>query len=181
VTTPETKILIAKIGAPHGVRGEVRVQSYTDDPLAIKTYRQLYDHRGRKFTVQTARPAKNMLVVRFKEITSREDAEALTNTELFIDRTALPDIEDEDEFYLSDLIGVQVVDTAGVTVGLIKSAQNFGAGDMLEIQSANQDGSFADGTHYLPFTKSVFPHIDLASGKVTVIPPEETIVEGEIR
>ena len=85
---PELKnpILMAQIGAPHGVKGEVRVKSFTGDPLALGDYGSLYDGDGRKFKVMRLRPSKNVLVVKFKGTNTREEAEALNRVELFIDR-----------------------------------------------------------------------------------------------
>src|SRR5690606_18320146 len=105
MTNDPKTLQMAVIGAPHGIRGEVRVKTFTGDPLALGDYGPLRAADGRKFTVASIRPAKNVVVVRFKEITSRDAAEAVTGIELFIDRAALPDDLEDDEFYHADLIG----------------------------------------------------------------------------
>ena len=179
MTKLENPVLMAKIGAPHGVKGELRVKSFTDDPLALSDYGPLFDSSGNKFTISNARPAKNVIVVRFKEVTTREAAEALTNCELFIERDALPEVEDEDEFYLSDLIGMKAQDSDGNIIGIVRDIPNFGAEDLLEITPVNAEGRSSGQTYFLPFTKKVVPQIDIKLGVVTILPPEEVIVENE--
>jgi len=102
----ENDILLAVIGGAHGIKGEVRVKSFTDDPLAFGNYGKLHDKQGNKFAVIKARVSKNVVVTRFKSIDTREKAESLNGRELFIARDKLPQVEDEDEFYLSDLEGL---------------------------------------------------------------------------
>lgn len=181
MTKLENPVLMAKIGAPHGVRGELRVKSFTDNPLALGDYGPLFDSNGNKFTITSSRPAKNVIVVRFKEVTTREAAEALTNCELFIERDALPEVEDEDEdeFYLSDLIGMKAQDSDGNIIGIVRDVPNFGADDLLEITPVNSEGHSSGQTYFLPFTKKVVPEINIKLGVVTILPPEEVIVENE--
>jgi len=105
----ENPVLMGKIGAAHGIRGEVRVKSFTDDPMALGDYGSLYSSDGRKFKITNLRFSKTVVVTKFKGINSRNDAEALNGTELFIDRSNLPDDTEEDEFYVTDLIGAAVV------------------------------------------------------------------------
>lgn len=173
---PSNPILIATLGAPHGIKGEVRVKSFTDNPMALGDYGPLFDTSGTAYSVRNARPSKSILVVQFEGVNTREAAEALRNRELFVDRSALPDIEEEDEYYLSDLIGMTVINTEGETIGRIKDVPNFGADDMLEIQPAKGDG-FGGHTYFLPFTKRTVPDIDFDKGFVTVDPPEEIVVQ----
>src|SRR5690606_953553 len=125
----EKTVQMAVIGAPHGVKGEVRVKTFTGDPLALGDYGPLRSADGRTFTVAAIRPAKTVVVVRFREIAGREAAEAVTGTELFIDRSALPDDLDDDEFYHADLIGLAVRDETGASIGKVAAVQNFGGGD----------------------------------------------------
>ena len=111
MSRPENPIQLAVIGAAHGIRGEVRVKTFTDDPLAIADYGLLYDGQGKAYEVLEARSAKTVVVVRFKGVNDRNAAEALNGTELFIDRSQLPDDElDEDEFFQTDLIGLEALD-----------------------------------------------------------------------
>ena len=171
---PGAQILVGRFGAPHGVRGEVRLQSYTGDPKAIATYGPLTG-QGRVFTLKTVRLVKdNLLVARVVGIDTREAAEALTHIELFVARDALPP-PDEDEFYLADLIGLDAVDTAGAIVGTIVAVPNHGAGDILEIAPATGGESLL-----LPFTKAVVPTIDIPARRVTIVPPEDIVDPDEI-
>ncbi|MBL4725996.1 MAG: ribosome maturation factor RimM [Rhizobiaceae bacterium] len=179
MTNLENPVLMATIGAPHGVKGEVRVKSFTDDPLALGDYGALFDKDGNKFTISNSRPAKNVIVVRFKEVATREAAEALNGCELFIERDALPKVDDDDEFYLSDLIGMKAQDSDGNIIGMVRDVPNFGAEDLLEITPVNAEGRSSGQTYYLPFTKKVVPKIDIKLGVVTILPPEEVIVEKE--
>ena len=155
-------VQMATIGAPHGVKGEVRVKTFTGDPMALGDYGPLSDAEGRTYTVAALRPAKTVLVVRFKEIASREAAEAATGTALYVDRSALPDDLDEDEFYHADLIGLAVRDETGGEIGRIAAVQNFGGGDIVEIALAGRK------TVMVPFTVAAIPEISLADGFVRI-------------
>src|ERR671921_181841 len=98
------KVIVAKIGAAHGVRGEVRLWSYTQDPMAVTTYGPLETIDGKRtFEIESVRAAKDHLVARLKGVADRDAAEKLTNTELYVPRARLPPAE-QDEFYHSDLI-----------------------------------------------------------------------------
>ena len=161
-------ILLAKIGAAHGVKGEVRVKSFTDDPVAFGDYGKLHDASGRKYEVLKARLSKTIVVTRFKSIDTREKAEALNGIELFIDRAMLPEIGEEDEFYMSDLIGLDVLDEAGAKIGTLTAVHDFGAGVIVEVRP------LGGGEILYPFTKAIVPKIDIAAGVLTIIPPLET-------
>lgn len=161
--TNDPKILqMAVIGAPHGIRGEVRVKTFTGDPLALGDYGPLHAADGRKFTVSSIRPAKNVVVVRFKEITSRDAAEAITGVELFIDRAALPDDLEEDEFYHADLIGLAVRDETDAMIGKVTGVQNFGGGDIVEVALAGRRAAM------VPFTLAAIPEIAIEKGFIRV-------------
>lgn len=167
------KVHMATIGAPHGVRGEVRVRTFTGDPLALGDYGPLADEKGRKFAVLDIRPAKNVVVVRFKGIDSREKAEALNGAELFVDRAVLPDEElDEDEFFCEDLIGLKVVDVEGAPRGTVIAVHDFGGGDILEIGGAGRKSVM------IPFSQAAVPAIDFSAGQITVEPVAAGLVEG---
>ena len=164
---------MGRFGAPHGVRGELRLQSFTGDPLAIADYGPLTDKSGKKtFTLLNLRPqGKDMLVVRLKDVDDRDGAQALNGVELYLPRDKLP-APDPEEFYLADLEGLRAETTTGEVIGRVVALRNFGAGDILEIAPA------AGGdTLMYPFTKAVAPIIDLAGGRIVVEPPTET--EGE--
>ena len=167
-------VLMGRFGAPHGVRGELRLQSFTGDPLAIADYGPLTDKSGKKsFHLLNLRPqGKDMLVVRLKDVSDRESAQALNGVELYLARDKLP-APDPDEFYLADLVGLRAETVTGEMIGRVVALRNFGAGDILEIAPA------AGGeTLMFPFTKAVIPIIDLAGGRIVVEPPPETEVEG---
>jgi 16S rRNA processing protein RimM len=167
------RICVAQIGAPHGVRGEVRLWTFTADPIAVTRYGPLEtEDSARVFEIDKVRPAKGHLVARLRGIDSREAAEKLTNTKLFVPRDRLPAPED-DEFYHTDLIGLAAVDADGNQIGSIIAVHNFGAGDILEIQPP------AGGTMMLPFTETVVPQVDIKGGRVTILLPEEIGVPKE--
>ena len=163
-------VLLAQIGAPHGIAGEVRIKSFTSDPLSLKEYGSLITDEGTRLKITRAREAKNVIIVKFKGINSRTDAEGLNGTRLYVDRSNLPDDLEEDEFYVTDLIGMAVVDQDGQTLGTIHAVPDFGAGDLLEISPAANKGS---QNWFLEFTRANVPLVDLANGIVTVHPPEQ--------
>ncbi|WP_036255670.1 ribosome maturation factor RimM [Methylocapsa acidiphila] len=168
------RILVGRFGAPHGVRGELRLKSFTSDPAAIATYAPLLDASGvRRFVIKAMRLVKDdLFVARVAGVEDRDSASALTNVEIFVPREALPAAEDE-EFYLADLVGLAAVDAEGGAIGRVVDVLNFGAGDLLEIAPA------AGGeTVLLPFTKEVVPEIDVSAGRLTIVPPVEIDGEG---
>ena len=166
-------IALGRFGAPQGVRGEIRVKSYTGDPQAIGAYGPLTDEGGtRRFVVKPVRALRDDMIVALVEgVVTREAAEALNGVELYARRSQLPPPE-TDEFYHSDLVGLEAVTPAGEPLGWVSAILNHGAGDILEIASA--DGG---QTRLLPFTKAVAPEIDFAARRIIVIPPAE--IEGE--
>ncbi|MEE9375175.1 MAG: ribosome maturation factor RimM [Rhizobiaceae bacterium] len=166
-------ILMAQIGAPHGIKGEVRVKSFTGDPLALGDYGSLYDKDGRKFKIMRLRPANTVIVVKFKGINFRDEAQALNGTELFIDRSMLPNDEDEGEFYVADLIGCDVLVESGEQIGTIVAAPDFGAGCLLEIAPLLEAGGFGSDIWYLKFTPANVPKVDLEKHAITITLPRE--------
>lgn len=164
---PPSQICVARIGAAHGVRGEVKLWTFTEDPLAVKRYGPLVTKDGaRQFEVTHAREAKGHLVAALKGVATREDAERLNGVELYIGREKLPATE-EDEYYHADLIGLAAVTLAGEPLGRVIAIHNFGAGDIIEI--APPQGA----TMLLPFTNAVVPSVDLAGGRVVIELPDE--------
>jgi 16S rRNA processing protein RimM len=164
-------ICVARIGAAHGVRGAVKLWTFTEDPLAVKHYGLLMTKDGaRQFEVTHVREAKDHLVATLKGIATREDAERLNGLELYIAREKLPET-DEDEYYHADLIGLAAVNAADEPLGRVIAIHNFGAGDIIEI--APPQGA----TMLLPFTNAVVPTVDLANGRVVIELPQE--IEGE--
>jgi len=158
----QSPILMAVIGAPHGIRGEVRVKSFADDPIALSAYGPLSSADGRAFEVEAVRPQGAIVVVRLKGVADRAAAEALTGTDLFIDRSALPEAVEEGEFYHADLIGLAVRDEEGAAIGEVTAVQNYGGGDILEIGLAGQRGVL------VPFTRAAVPEIDVAAGFIRI-------------
>jgi 16S rRNA processing protein RimM len=168
VTAP---ICVARIGAAHGVRGEVKLWTFTQDPLAVKAYGPLRTKDGaRRFEVTYARQAKDHLVATLKGVTSRDEAERLNGLELYVAREKLPDT-DKGEYYHADLIGLTAVTAAGAPLGRVVAIHNFGAGDIIEIAPPH------GATMLLPFTNAVVPTVDLSGGRVVIELPGE--IEGD--
>ena len=165
--TKAAQICVARIGAAHGVRGEVKLWPFTEDPMAVIDYGPLSTKDGaRQFEVVRARVAKDHLVAVLKGIATREDAERVNGLELYIARDRLPPTE-AGEYYHADLIGLRAVDAAGAAIGKVLAVHNFGAGDIIEI--APPSGP----TLLLPFTDAVVPTVDLANGHVVLMMPSE--------
>lgn len=159
-------ILVGRVSGAFGVRGEVRIGAYTEDPMALLRYRSLLrEDGGPALTLTSARPAKGGVVARCPEIASKEAADAMRGLRLYISRGSLPPPE-EDEFYLADLIGMAAETPEGETLGRVKAVQNFGAGDILEIDPGN-----GRPTLYLPFTRGVVPEVRMTEAKLIVVPP----------
>jgi 16S rRNA processing protein RimM len=164
-------ICVARIGAAHGVRGAVKLWTFTEDPLAVKHYGPLMTKDGaRQFELAQVREAKDHLVVTLKGIATREDAERLNGIELYVPREKLP-ATDDDEYYHADLIGLAAVNAADEQLGRVIAIHNFGAGDIIEIAPAK------GATMMLPFTNAVVPTVDLAGGRVVIELPQE--IEGD--
>ncbi|VIO65425.1 Ribosome maturation factor RimM [Bradyrhizobium ivorense] len=164
-------VCVARIGAAHGVRGAVRLWTFTEDPLAVKDYGPLMTKDGkRQFEVTHVREAKDHLVATLKGVATRDDAERLNGLELYIPRERLPETDDG-EYYHADLIGLAAVTTAEQPLGKVIAIHNFGAGDIIEI--APPQGA----TMLLPFTNAVVPTVDVAGGRVVIDLPQE--IEGD--
>ena len=164
------KVRVARIGAAHGVRGEVKLWSFTEDPMAVANYGALETEDGtRRFEIEALRPAKDFLVARLKGIGDRDAAASLCNLDLFVARERLPPIDEADTFYHADLIGLAAVTTDGAALGTVAALHNFGAGDLIEI-ATTQGGE----PLLLPFTDAIVPEIDVAARKVVVVLPSVT-------
>jgi 16S rRNA processing protein RimM len=174
--SPKNHVVVGRIGAAHGIKGEVRLKSFTEAPMDIAGYSPLLAPDGRSFEIERARPAAgasaDMLVVHFKGIDDRDAAEALNGVELSVPRERLPEAA-EDEFYHSDLIGLVAETVAGEALGTVIAVENYGAGDLLEIAPPRGQ------TILVPFTRVVVPEVDLAAGRVVVNPPRGLIEESE--
>jgi len=165
--TPKNPIQMAVIGAAHGIKGELRVKTFTGDPLALGDYGPLYSQDGRAFEIDDIRPAGDVVVVRFRDIRDRTVAESLTGTALFVDRSVLP-AEEEDEFYHADLVGLAVRDETGAEAGKVTAVQNFGGGDILEITFRGRKAVL------IPFSQAAVPEVAVAQGFVRI----DTIAAG---
>jgi len=162
-------ILVAQVAGGFGVKGEVRVTAWTADPMALLAYGPLLRADGSVgLTLTSGRPEKTAIVGRAKEISTKEQADALRGLKLFVPRDRLPPPEDEDEFYLTDLIGLTARDADDRVIGTVKSVPNFGAGDMLEIAPAE-----GGPTWYLPFTRDAVPEVRLTEGWLRAVRPTE--------
>jgi len=167
---PNSQILLGVIGRAHGVRGLVRVTSHTANPADLTSYGPLTDAKGRRFLLRWRGEAiaevSELRDGGAVKVTDRTVAEGLTNTRLFIDRAQLPPVEDDDEFYLSDLIGLPAFSPDGAKLGHVAIVHDYGAGTSLEIER------LAGPSLIVPFTKACVPEVDIASGRVTVVSPE---------
>lgn len=167
--TDQNLILVAQVAGGFGVKGEVRVTAWTADPMALLAYGPLLRADGSVgLTLTSGRPEKTAIVGRAKEIATKEQADALRGLKLFVPRDRLPPPDDEDEFYLTDLIGLTARDADDAVIGTVKSVPNFGAGDMLEIAPAE-----GGPTWYLPFTRGAVPEVRLTDGWLRAIRPAE--------
>ena len=164
---PDRLVLVGRVAGAFGVRGEVRIRTFTDDPQALLAYRALKRADGSPgLTLLSGRAAKDGLIARAEEIASKEDADALRGLELHAPRAALPEPE-PDEFYLTDLIGLEAVGPDGALLGRVKGAPNFGAGDLLEIEPER-------GQSWLvAFTAETAPEVDVAGGRIVIVRPDE--------
>ena len=162
---PDDMVLMAVIGAPHGVRGEVRAKPYTGDPMALGDYGALCDETGGTYEVLSVRPAKNVVVLRLEGIKDREAAEALKGVSLYVPRARLPDdLLEDDEFFHADLEGLAVRDAEGKEYGTVGGVYNFGAGDILEVLRPGKRPVM------IPFSEAAVPYIDREGGVLTVEP-----------
>jgi 16S rRNA processing protein RimM len=161
------RIRVARIGAAHGVRGEVRLWPFTQDPMAVGDYGPLETEDGtRRFEIETLRAAKDHLVARLKGVGDRDAAEKLRNVDLFVSRDKLPPIDEEDTWYHADLVGMAAVTPEGVPLGNVTAIHNFGAGDLIEIATT------AGGEPLLlPFTETIATNIDMALRQITIVLP----------
>jgi len=167
-------IAVGRVAGAFGVRGEVRITAFTQEPLALARFRELKRQDGSAgLTVLSARDAKGGIVCRCAGVETKEQADALRGLRLFVPREALP-APDEDEFYLADLIGLSAVTPEGEALGKVKSVQDFGAGDILEITPAE-----GGPTWYLAFTREAVPEVNIAAGRLVVVRPTEIVGDEE--
>lgn len=169
----ESLVCLGHISGAHGINGEVLIKSYTEFWEDIGTYGPLLSADGSKsFELGNVRVTKKGVVARVKGVRYRDQAEALKGQELYVQRSCLPEEDDEETWYHVDLIGLKAVDVEGNVFGEVLALPNFGAGDIVEIRLI-EDGK----TLLVPFTKECVPEVDIAAGTMMVIPPEEDSFE----
>lgn len=160
------RICVAQIGAAHGIRGEVRLRSFTQDPMAVTAYGPLESEDGtQRFEIEALRPAKDHFVARLAGIDDRAAAEKLTNIKLYVPRDRLPPVEEDDTYYHADLIGLAAVTPDGRPLGTVTAILNFGAGDLVEIQPEGGGEPLM-----VPFTDASVPEIDMTGRRMIVVP-----------
>lgn len=163
------KLLMGRIGAAHGIKGEVRIQSFTEDPLALVNYGPLSTNKpGLVIRILAARTTTNVLVARLEGVSDRTAAEKLNGVELYVERALLPEPDDEDDFYHADLIGLRARLADGSEIGEVMAVPNFGAGDLLEIRDPR-----SGDTYLYPFSKAVVPEVRIKEGYILIDPPIE--------
>jgi 16S rRNA processing protein RimM len=170
------RICLGQIGAPHGVRGEVRLRSFTSDPHAIAEYGPLQTEDGRIVEIESLRPAKDHFVATLAGIRDRDAAEQFTNVKLYVPRERLPQLEAADEFYHADLVGLAAFDRAGNQVGIVIAVHNFGAGDLLEVR-ATESGE----TELIAFNQTNVPALDIGAGRIVIEPSPLAGAGGEAK
>lgn len=160
-------VLLAAVIGAHGLKGEVKVKTFTETPDGLARYRRLHAKDGRVFTLATIRPGKaDEAAVSFAEVVDRNTAEQLKGLELFVARDTMP-VTAENEFYHADLVGLSAMDEADRIIGTVKAIHNYGAGDVIEIARGEGD------TVMLPFARDFVPVVDVANGRVVIAVPEE--------
>lgn len=168
----QDRVLLGQIGAAHGIKGEVRIKSFTNAPLDIITYGPLTTNRpDLTIIIKNSRLSKGLVIASIDGISDRNQAETLNGVELFTEQKNLAEISDDDEFYYSDLIGLEARDVDGKVIGQVASIDNYGAGDILEVKLANGK------TELLIFSTEVAPEINIADGFITLIMPDIVIAK----
>lgn len=170
----ENPVLMGVIGAAQGLRGEVRVKSFTEDPIAIEEYGTLYGADGRAFEILDARLQKEIVILRFRGINDRTAAEKLNGIELYVERDTLDDDElDDEEYFYADLEGLEALDADGNSYGVISAIFDFGAGDILEL---TKEGKRAQ---LIPFSETSVLEIDFEGGTILIDPVAAGLVDDE--
>lgn len=165
---PSDLVCLGEIVGAHGVRGALRVRSFTTSPGALAAYGTLLDERGeRRFNLQVKAERRGVVIAEIDGVEDRAAAEELAGTRLCIPRAALPEREAEEEYYHADLIGLRVERADGRCIGRVRALYNFGAGGILEIEQAEGGEPLL-----LPFTRDVVPLVDIAGGRLVAEPPE---------
>ncbi len=164
----DKRILVGRIGAPHGLKGQLRIKPYTQDPQALATYGTLYtDRAGLEVEITAARRHRDMIIADLAHVTDRNAAQALNGVKLYIAREQLGPVDGEEDYYHADLIGLAVRSGAQQPMGQVVAVRNFGATDLLEI-----DPGAGRPSWFLPFTRECVPVVDVGGGYMVITPPE---------
>jgi 16S rRNA processing protein RimM len=163
----EKRVLLGVIARAHGVKGEVRVKCFTEEPQSVGAYGALTTEDGRRLEIAELRVIKGgEVILRFACVSDRSTAESLKGRGIYVYRSALP-TPASGEFYHADLAGLRAEDAAGALIGTIRAVHNFGAGDVIEVE-------FSDGgTEFVAFTDANVPVIDVAGGRLVIVPPRD--------
>ncbi len=167
----DEKILIAKILSAHGVRGQVKIRAYTENPEDVTKYSDIYDNNGASYSLHITSIKNDIIIADIDGITSRNQAEKLAGAELYIERDTLP-AADDDSYYYVDLIGLEARLSDGSRFGEVVAVDNFGAGDIVEILLTSGK------TEMYPFIEMIFPEVGIEQGYITIIPPDVVFVQG---
>jgi len=162
---PQSRVLLAIVTAPHGVRGLVRVKSFAEEPDSLTRYGALEDEAGARVTLAVVGNAKGVVLARVDGIEDRDAAERMRGKRLYLPRAALPPTEPE-EFYHADLLDLAAELADGTVLGRVRAVHNFGAGDSIEIARENA------APLIVPFTRAAVPAVELDKGRIVVVPPE---------
>jgi 16S rRNA processing protein RimM len=160
------KICVGEITGVHGVRGLVRLKSFTDPPTGLAHYPTVFDERGTSYGIAIQSSVKGQFLARIDGIADRTTAETLKGTKLYVDRMALPEI-DNGRYYHADLIGLDVINEDGAKIGILAAIHDFGAGDILEVQGCEGCPDFM-----VPFVPAFVPEVDVTNGRMVIAPFE---------
>ena len=173
-----SRVCLGAVSGAHGVRGAVTIKPFTEAPDGVAAYGPVETEDGaRRFDIRITGQAKAGVVAKLDGIETREQAQAIKGTRLYVPRDRLPQAE-EDEFYIADLIGLTVVDQAGAELGEVVQVADFGAGDVMEVALSGDDKGKKRPTVFIPFTLDAVPSVDLDAGLVTVDPPDGLFDDG---
>ncbi|MDJ0609420.1 MAG: ribosome maturation factor RimM [Kiloniellales bacterium] len=165
---PGSRVCLGAFAGAHGVRGLVRIKTFTEVPEDVAAYGPLSDEAGaRSFQVTVTGRAKGAVLAKVEGVADRDAAEALKGVRLYVDRAALPPPGDADTFYHADLIGLTAETPGGQSLGQVVAVQDYGSGPLLEVRDRARNAAF------YPFTRAVVPEIDIAGGRLVIAPPDE--------
>ena len=167
----KSNILMAEIGAAVGLQGEVRLRSFAESVDSLRALSPLHTEDGRRFELASARSNAKGVIVRFKGVRNRSEAEALARTRLYVAREQLPAPAEED-YYIVDLVGCRIEDEDGQVLGEVLHVHNFGAGDVIEY---GNEGS----SELLAFTRENFPVVSPSTGLLVMVRPVEVVADAQ--